>query len=54
MPEGIFHDAHEVYARATKDDPWQWQATTATEDLAETVASMITADHSLHTEVRPV
>lgn len=57
--EGIFHDAHEVYARPTDDHEWQWVGTMANKDLAEAFAGGLTEMSlpegvELQTDVRPV
>lgn len=35
MPEGVFHDAHEVYWREPGTEEWQWTATFATKKQAD-------------------
>ncbi len=53
--EGIFHDAHEVYARPIDGvSPWQWIGTCATESLALDLMSIVIDDHGFEAEVRPV
>jgi len=54
MPEGIFHDAHDVYARPNKAVPWIWLATFSSKALAENYTKSGAIPLEAQTEVRPV
>jgi hypothetical protein len=55
MPaEGIFHDAHEVYARPNKAVPWIWLATFSSKALAENYTKSGAIPLEAQIEVRPV
>jgi len=53
MPEGIFHDAHEVYVRANNAVPWIWLATFPSKELAESYTKSGAIPLEAQTEVRP-
>lgn len=53
--EGIFHDAHEVYAIPPLPGEEKWVGTLATQELAEGFARVLTsATEGYRYEVRPV
>lgn len=53
--EGIFHNAHEVYARPDSNHIWVWFATFALKTFADDwVEHALTIDPSYEYEVRPV
>ena len=54
MPEGIFHDAHDVYARPNNAVPWSWIATFSSKTLAENYTKSGAIPLEAQIEVRPV
>lgn len=54
MDAGIFHDAHEVYARTSPDKDWSWLATFSSRRMAEAYTRSGAIPVGVLTEVRPV